>query len=77
MINKQLWVSPKTWWGWRIHKSWSQRDSIHSQTKEEAIKRAKEIAKKQASELKIQNKNWRISQSNSYWRDPFPPRDKK
>lgn len=74
MTTAQLWISPKKWGGWRTHKPWVQRDSIHTQTKEEAIKRATEIAKNQELELKIQNKNWRISYSNSYWRDPFPPR---
>lgn len=74
MSNKQIWVSPKEWWWWRIHKTWAKRDSIHLQTKEEAIKKAKEIAKKQEVELKIQNKDWKISQASSYWRDPFPPR---
>lgn len=74
MNKKQVWVSPKEGWWWRVHKSWSQRDSIHVQTKDEAVKKARNIAKNQEVELKIQNKDWKISESNSYWRDPFPPR---
>ncbi len=69
-----MWVSPKVWWGWRVHKAKWSRESIHSQTKEEAVSRAREIAKNQKCELVVQNKNWYISQVNSYWRDPFPPR---
>lgn len=74
MSVKQLWVSPKKWGWWRIHKSWAQRDSIHTQTKEEALQKARDIAKNQELELKAQKRNWKISCSNSYWRDPFPPR---
>lgn len=76
MANKQIWVSPKEWWGWRIHKSGAKRDTIHIQTKEEAIKRATEIARNQKWETKIQKRDWKISGWNSYWRDPFPPRNK-
>lgn len=36
-------------------------------------KKTLRIAKKQEVELKIQNKDWKISQANSYWRDSFPP----
>ena len=77
MKGKQVWVSPKDWWWWRVHKPWAERDSVHTQNKAEAIEKAKVIAKNQEAELKIQNKDWKISQSNSYWRDPFPPRDTK
>ena len=74
MSVKQIWVSPKSWGWWRVHKNLSQRDTIHSQIKDEAIKKAMEIAKNQKIELRVQNKDWRISKANSYWRDSFPPR---
>lgn len=74
MWNKQLWVSPNPSWWWRVHKPWSKRDSVHQQTKEQALESAREIAKNQKRELIVQKKNWKIAMRNSYWRDPFPPR---
>lgn len=55
--QKQVWVSPNPSGGWRVHKPGAARDSIHSQTKEEAIQRAKEIAERQRQELIIQKKD--------------------
>lgn len=74
MSKKQVWVSPNPDGWWRVHKPWDKRDIVHLDRKDDAVNRAREIAKNQANELKIQNKDWKISQSNSYWRDPFPPR---
>lgn len=73
-MNKQVRVSPNSDWGWRVHKSWSQRDSAHTNTKAEAIARAESIARNQWGETKIQNMDWKIGWGNSYWNDPFPPR---
>ena len=74
MNKKQIWVSPKPGWGWRIHKPGAVRDSIHTQTKEEAVKRATILAKRHRAELIAQKKDGKIAMRNSYWRDPFPPR---
>ena len=72
--NNQVRVSPKSDWWRKVHKSWSQRDSAHTQTKSEAINTARTIARNQKGEIIIQNKDGRISNRNSYWNDPFPPR---
>lgn len=72
--QKQVWVSPNPTGWWRVHKPWAIRDSIHTQTKEEAVKRAKEIAKRHKAELIAQKKDGKIAMRNSYGRDPFPPR---
>lgn len=74
MSTKQVWVSPKESGGWRVHNPNNDRDSIHTQTKQEAVNAAKTIAQNQRAELKIQWKDWKIQEANSYWRDPFPPR---
>lgn len=74
MSKKQVRVSP-TPNGWRkVHKPWAQRDSIHTQNKQQAVEKARQIAQNQKAELRVQNKDGKISESNSYWRDPFPPR---
>lgn len=75
--NEQVWVSPNGEAWWRVHKSWASRDIQHFDTKKEAIERATEVAKNQRIELKIQKQNWKIWGWNSYWSDPFPPRDRK
>ncbi len=74
MVKKNVWVSPNEKWWWRVHKEWWKKDIAHICTKEEAIKRAKEIAKNQETELIIQKKDWKIGERNSYWKDPFPPK---
>lgn len=74
-MSNQIRVSPnsKEWWR-RVHQTWNNRDSAHTNTKSEAINRAQEIARNQWLETKIQNKDWKISWGNSYGKDPFPPR---
>lgn len=72
--SKAIWVSPNEKGWWRIHKEWWKRDIAHISTKDWAVERAREIAKNQQAELTIQKRNWVISERNSYWRDPFPPR---
>lgn len=74
MTKKQVWVSPKPNGWWRIHKPWATRDSWHTDTKAEAIEKARKIAIRNKEELLIQKKDWKIHQRNSYGRDPFPPR---
>jgi hypothetical protein len=74
MSKKQVWVSPNADGGWRVHNSGSKRDSLHTSNKAEAVERAREIAKNQSLELRIQKKDGTIAESNTYGRDPFPPR---
>ncbi|WP_151734173.1 DUF2188 domain-containing protein ['Paenibacillus yunnanensis' Narsing Rao et al. 2020] len=46
----------------------------HHDTKAEAEERAREEAKKAETELKIHNKDGKISDSVSYGNDPYPPK---
>lgn len=73
MSKKQVWVSPDSNGGWRVHKPWDKRDIAHIENKDQALKRAIEIAKNQEAELRVQKKDGKIHIANSYWRDPFPP----
>jgi hypothetical protein len=55
----------------------NQRDGktfSHHETKEAAQKRGREEAKKDETEHKIHNLDGKISESNSYGNDPFPPK---
>lgn len=51
-------------------------DSLHD-TQKEAIRRGKELAQREGSELIIHGKDGKIRDKDSYGNDPFPPRDKK
>ncbi|MDD3262550.1 MAG: DUF2188 domain-containing protein [Candidatus Absconditabacteria bacterium] len=73
-MSKQVRVSPNPSGGWRVHKSGSQRDSLHTDTKLEAVSKAESIARNRGGETKIQNMDGKISGGNSYGNDPFPPK---
>ena len=70
MSAQQLRISPNPS-GWRRgHKPWSERDSFHSSTKEEALQRGREISQNQNLELIRQRQDWTIQGRNSYGNDP-------
>ena len=46
-------------------------------TQKEAIHRARDIAKKNESEVVIHGRNGKIRDKDSYGNDPNPPKDKK
>lgn len=60
--------------GWDIKKNGSSRSSGHSTTKEDAIKKAREISRNQGTELFIHGKDGKIQKKDSHGNDPFPPR---
>ena len=60
--------------GWAVKGAGNGRaTSVHS-TQREAIGAAREIARKQGSEMFTHGKNGRIRERNTYGKDPFPPR---
>lgn len=78
-----VWATPNPNGGWRQYKTKKERKDrnrrmkeIDTQTKEEALQRAKEIAKKH-KEMLSKNPLFKLLQhSKTIWcgRDPFPPR---
>ena len=70
--GKNQWVVP-TDDGWGVRSENSDRLTRRTNTKDEAIEIAKEIAKNQQSELIIQKKDGTIQARNSYGQDPYPP----
>lgn len=60
MTNKQVRVSPIKWKWRKVHKPWAKRDIIHTSTKDEAERKATQVAKNQSLETKIQKMNWEI-----------------
>jgi uncharacterized protein YdaT len=56
---------------WRVRASGSKRASGVFRTQEEAIVRAKEMARNQGTELYIHGKDGRIRERSSYGSDPY------
>jgi len=60
--------------GWQNKIEGNQRASHITPTKAEAQAKGREMAQRLHTEHKIQNLEGRITERNSYGRDPFPPR---
>lgn len=60
--------------GWAVKGEGNNRATAITNTKREAIDRAREISQNQGTELVIHNRNGQISQKDSHGHDPFPPR---
>lgn len=63
--------------GWGVRSEGSSNLTAKTDTKSDALKIGKEIAKNQHSELTILGKDGKIQNKNSYGNDPFPPKDNK
>lgn len=74
--KKNQWVSPRKE-GWGVHGEGNTRDTSQHKTQQEAIDRAREIAKNQRSEVIVQRPDGRIRSKDSYGNDPNPPQDKE
>ena len=73
-MTKTHHVVPAKDGGWNIKKGGAERASGHFDNKADAVKAAREISQNQNTELKIHNRDGRISQSDSHGKDLFPPR---
>ena len=62
---------------WQGKRAGAERASVVGDTKSEVVKKTREISKNQGTELKIHNKDGKISQSDSHGNAPCPPKDKK
>ena len=56
--------------GWDVKKGGADRASSHHDTKQEAIKAARDISRNQGTEIVIHNKDGRIAQKDSHGNDP-------
>lgn len=66
-------VVPNKNGGWDVRRGGSNRSSGHFNTKDEAVRRGREISQNAGTELKIHNLDGKISGSDSHGNDPFPP----
>ena len=74
MSNKNV-IVVKDPAGWRVQYG---KDTMSKhRTQENAIKRAKPIAKEMQTELIIQGRDGKIRSKDSYGNDPNPPKDRE
>jgi hypothetical protein len=59
---------------WTVRKTGSSRVSGTFETQQEAVEKARELAKTQGSELYIHGRDGRIRERNTYKGDHFPPK---
>lgn len=62
--------------GWATRKEGAARVGVATATQREAIARARDQAKREKVEVVIHGRDNRIRDSDSYGRDPNPPKDK-
>ncbi|MGO1077132.1 DUF2188 domain-containing protein [Inquilinus sp. CA228] len=60
--------------GWSVRSAGASRASGTYKTQEEAIKRARDLAKNQKSELYVHGRDGRIRERSSFGRDTYPPK---
>ena len=76
MAKKDVHVVPRGK-GWVIVKEGSsKRGSVHS-TQREAIAKARDTARREHASVVVHGRDGRIRETDTYGRDPLPPRDVK
>jgi uncharacterized protein YdaT len=60
--------------GWAVRAEGQKTASVITSRQSDAISYAKDIAKKQKSEVLIHGRNGQIREKNSYGKDSYPPR---
>ena len=63
--------------GWAVKGAGNSKATKVTQTQEEAIQLAEDIARNQKTDTKIHGRDGKIRAGNSYGNDPHPPKDKK
>jgi len=76
MVKKNVHVVPHSK-GWAVKREGNERATKVTKTKDEATRLAKEIAKKNKTELIIHGKDGKFIDKDSFGNDPHPPIDKK
>ncbi|HMI85622.1 MAG TPA: DUF2188 domain-containing protein [Polyangiaceae bacterium] len=76
MTKKNVHVTPHKD-GWAVKKDGAERASSVHDTQAEAAKVGRAAAKAEHSELRIHGRDGKIRDSDSFGKDPNPPKDKK
>lgn len=67
-------VVPNPGGGWNVKRGGGDRASSHHDNKQSAVDHAREVSRRQGTELRIHNKNGQISSSDSHGGDSYPPK---
>ena len=59
---------------WAVQGAGADRATVVVDTQREAAERAREIARKQGTEVLIHGRDGRIRERDSYGNDPYPPK---
>lgn len=62
--------------GWSVRHTGAARATRVFDKQEDAVHYARDIARKESSELYVHRRDGTIREKNSYGKDPFPPKDK-
>ena len=60
--------------GWDVRRGGAERAAGHYDSKQGAIDAGREISRNQKTELRIHNRDGKISESDSHGHDPHPPK---
>jgi uncharacterized protein YdaT len=63
--------------GWDVKRDHAERASLHTDNKQDAIDRGREISRNQGTELFIHNRDGQIGSRDSHGNDPCPPKDQR
>jgi len=77
MKKRDIHVTPRKGGGWQTKREGAGRAGGLYDTQAQAIERARNQAKRERVEVVIHGKDGRIRDSDSYGRDPNPPKDRK
>jgi len=67
-------VVPDPKGGWNVKRGGAERSTSHHKTKREAIDEGRAVSRTQQTELRIHNRDGKISSSDSHGGDPNPPK---
>lgn len=73
-MGKNQHVTPHPDGGWQVKGAGNQKATVKTNTQQEAINIARDIARNQKSELVIHRPNGQIRDKDSHGNDPYPPR---
>lgn len=72
-MGKNQHVTPHPDGGWQVKGEKNTRATVRTNTQIDAIAIARDIARRQESELLIHGRDGKIREKDSYGNDPFPP----
>ena len=75
LVSRARHVIPNPSGGWSVRQSGAARASRTFGTQADAVRFAREAARKERTEVYVHRTDGTIREKDSYGRDPFPPKD--